>query len=325
MLKKNLFFAQNNWLLFCGLILAVLIFSLFIFNAVKIKNVQADTASTAVSVGNASPSIGSVSLNGGNDININEGTFKWASTTMTVTDTNGCAEISSVVAKLYRTATSTDGTTCSQNDLSCYIGVGSTTPDECIATTTGNTCDGGADTSVEYDCGFKIWYVADPTDAGTYAGHVWAVSATTTDTSAANGTATNTDETIEIISQNALDVTASIDHTSVSAGSNTGATNQPTTVTTTGNTAIDTEVSGTDMTGAGTITVGNQKYGIANDTYASLTGTLTGSAVTQELDNVKPTATTSPQTDIVYWGLNVPAGTSPGSYSGTNTFGAVSD
>ena len=323
MLKGKILFLQDNWLLFCGLILTCLIFSLFVFNAVQIRNAQADTASTACEVGNVAPSISSLTLNGGSNITLTENTHKWATSTMTVTDQNGCDTISSVTAKLYRTSVSTNGTTCSQNDNNCYIDTGGTT---CVATTTGgNTCDGGSDTSAEYDCCFKIWYIADPTDAGTYVDDIWAVSATTTDDAADTGTATNTTETIQIISLNALNVTSSIDYSAVSAGNNTGATNKETTITTTGNTAIDSELSGTDMTGAGTIAVTNQKYGFSDVTYASLTFNLSTGATQRELDNVKPTSTTSPQSDIVYWGLNVPAGSPTGSYSGTNTFGAVSD
>ncbi|MCK4554530.1 hypothetical protein KAU19_06270 [Candidatus Parcubacteria bacterium] len=328
MLKQKFLFLQNNWLLFCGLILAVLIFSLFIFNIIQTRNVKAGTTSeTLVEVGNAAPTI-SVSLNGGNDININEGTYKWASSTITVTDNNGCDTIASVVAKLYIASSTTAGTTCSQNDLSCYIGVGSSTAaNTCVATTTGNQCEAGVgDTSVEYDCGFKIWYIAHPTnDGASWASSIWSVSATTTD-GAATVTATNTDQTVEIVAQNALDVTGTIDHTSVSAGNNTGGTNQTTVVTTTGNTAIDVTIEGTTMTGAGTIDEWQQKYDTDSVTYASLSYYLTSTTTPQlEIDNVKPTSTTSPSTDNVYWGLNVPGGTPNGSYSGTNTFGAASD
>ncbi|MCK4554529.1 hypothetical protein KAU19_06265, partial [Candidatus Parcubacteria bacterium] len=283
-------------------------------------------ATTLQASSNSAPSITSISLNGGNNINLNEGTFKWATSTIAITDSEGCDTISSVAAKLYRTATSTNGTTCSQNDLNCYIGVGSTTAaNNCIATTTGDTC-GESDNTVEYDCGFKIWYIADPTDMGAYAGDIWAVAATTTDSGSLTGTATNTGQTVEIISQNALSVTSSINYGELDPDTNTSS-NQETTVTTTGNTAIDVELFGIDLSDNGNaIDVGKQKYDIINQAdYADLTYTLTLSNEHLEIANTKPTSTTTPPSDIVYWGLNVPAGTPVGSYSGTNTFGAVSN
>ena len=285
--------------------------------------VVAISGTTTLQAGaNSAPSISSLSLNGGSNIILNEGTYRWATSTMTITDADGCDTVSSVTATLYRADISTSGTTCAGNDNNCYI---DTWYNACTATTTGNTCDGGVDTSAEYDCGFKIWYIADPTDAGTYVADIWAISATTTDSSSATGNATNTAETIEIISLNALSVTSSINYGTVDANSNTGAFNQTTTVTTTGNTAIDTELSGTDMTGAGTIAVANQKYDIVDISYAPLANNLSGSATTLEITNAKPTSTTTPETDIIYWGLAAPAGSPIGSYSGTNTFGAISD
>ncbi len=287
--------------------------------------VLADTASTAVTVGNAAPTV-SVSFNGGNNVTLTENTFVWATSTVTATDSNGCSEISSVTAQLsYASdASAATGATCSPDANTCYVPTGS-----CVATTTGNTCGGGGDTSVEYDCGFKIWYPARPSDNNA---SFWYVAATTTDGSA-YAMATNTTQTIEVNTLNALDVTSSISFGSVSANSNTGSSNQTVTHTNTGNTAINNEISGDSMctdypTCAGdNINPSNQKFDTSDVTYASLANTLaaTTSPATISLSLATSTATTSAVTDITYWGIAIPSGQTAGSYTGVNTFTAVSN
>ena len=289
--------------------------------------VHADNVSTAVTVGNAEPTITNLTLNSGNDITLTENTFTFASSSMTVTDSNGCSEISSVTAKLYRSTSTTEGTNCTADDTNCYDTFGS-----CAATSTGDTCDGGSDTAVEYDCAFKIWYIADPTDAGDFSNEVWVVAATTTD-GADTTSATNTSETVEIDELNALDVTSSISYGSVSPNTNTGASNQSTTLTNTGNTAIDSEIGGDVMctdynTCSGdSMTPDQQKFDTSDVTYASLSNTLaaTASPATIEVDLAKPSATTSSVTDLLYWGIAIPDGQPTGSYTGQNTASAVSD
>lgn len=286
--------------------------------------VHADDVSTSVTVGNSAPVISNLSLNGGNDITLTENSSVLATSTMTVTDANGCSEISSVTAKMHRSGVVSS---CADDDESCYNAYGS-----CTATTTGNTCDGGSDTSVQYECTFRLWYTADPTDSGTYSGEIWTVSATSSD-GTNSGVATNTAETIEVDSLNSLDVTASIAYGSVSPNSNTGSSNQTTTVTNTGNTAIDSEVSGDDMCtdypGCAGDTFGQdqQKFDTSDSAYGSLSNTLaaTTSAATIELDLAKPSATSSAVTDALYWGIAIPAGQAPGSYTGQDIFTAVSD
>lgn len=185
--------------------------------------VFADDASTSVTVGNSSPVVSSVSFNGGNNLTLTENTFVHATATMTVSDSNGCSDISSVNAQLAFAASvgAADGGTCSYDANTCYIA------HSCTATTTGNTCTGGADTSVEYDCSFEVWYPARPTDGSSpgLSAAIWYVAATSTDGSG-SGTATNTSETIDIATLNSINITSSISYPATSAGGNTGATNQ---------------------------------------------------------------------------------------------------
>lgn len=289
-----------------------------------------ENISTTVTVGNSAPVIDSITLNGGSDINVTENTFKYASTTITITDANGCDTISSVEARLYHEATTTNGTDCAENDLNCYDEYNA-----CAATTTGNTCTGGADTQVQYDCSFRIWYLADPTDSGTSAGDVWAVSATTSDSSFATTTATNTGETVELITLLSHNITeGSIAYDSTAPGADTGTTDETTTITNTGNAAQDTQIGGDVMcTDFPTCDVSNfgegqQKFDLtAAVTYASKTFTMAASVSPATIETVlaKPSATTSAVTDIVYWGIGIPSGQATGDYTGQNDFIAASD
>jgi hypothetical protein len=267
--------------------------------------VKADTATTSVTVGNAAPVIDDVIFNNASNITLNEDDgagngFVFATTTIKITDTNGCTTIASVSAKAYRDATTTAGTTCSPNDNNCY-----NPTNACAATTTGGAtpqCTGASDTDVWYECGFKIWYLADPTNTGAFAGDIWAVAATTSDTS-------------------------------FSTGANTGATNSTTTVTNSGNASLDTGI-GCDImctdyptcSGGTPITEGNQEASTSPFTWGvgGTDCTATTAPTTYVTALPKPTATTSAVTDDVSWGIGVPGGSNPGSYTGQDTFDAQS-
>ena len=280
--------------------------------------VFADSASTSVTVGNSAPVTSAATFNGGSNVTLTENTFVNATGTVTVTDANGCSTISSVTAKFYLASTSNSGSNCSYDGNTCYTSV-------CTATTTGNQCTGGADTSAEY--------VATPTDgsAPIWSTSIWSFAATSTDGTDSH-VATNTAQTIEVGTLNAHNVTASIAYGSVAANANTGATNQTTTVTATGNTALDTDLSGdlmcTDYStcSGGVLQPGQQEYSLTSFTYGAGTDLVaTTSPATVETVLAKPTSTTTPVTDDILWGIGIPNGQTPGSYTGQNTFTAVSD
>ncbi len=318
---------MNNIIKFERLVgVAVFITGLLVFTAY----VWADTSSTSVTVGNAAPTISALALDR-TTVTLLENSSVWATSTMTVIDTNGCTDITSgggVTATFYLASTTNSGTTCGYDGNNCYTST-------CTATTTGNTCTGGSDTSVEYDCGFEIWYPATATDgtAPVWSSSIWSVSATSTD-GTDTGTATNTAQTVEIVTLNALSVTSSVSFGSVSANSDTGTSDQSTTITNTGNTAGDTEVSGDVMCtdyptcSANAFVESQQKFDlVASVDYASKTYTLAATTTPATIQTilVKPTATTSAVTDIIYWGIAIPSGQAAGSYTGQNTLTAVAN
>ncbi len=295
----------------------------------------ADNVNTQVGVGNAAPTVSNVSFFSTDPIVLNENSFVWASTTFTVTDSNGCEEITTgsgaVEAKLFRAPLAgTSGTLCSQNDNNCYVSTDSTT---CIATST-DTCTGPGDPTVDYECGFKIWYIADPTEAGSaFASDNWVVAATGTD-GTDSGTATNTGETVEVNELLAHSVAGFFDFATSSPNTNTGTDDQQATTTNTGNTPIDNSIGGDDLCinsyvaacPADNIAEGQQKFHLtAGVAYGSRTFTLAASATPANIDLslVKPTATTSAVEDTTYWGIAIPDGQATGTYKGLNLFNVI--
>jgi hypothetical protein len=140
-----------------------------------------------------------------------------------------------------------------------------------------------------------------------------------------SGTSTNSSQTVEVSSLRALDVTATIPYGYVLAGQSTGSSNQTTTVTNVGNTAIDIELSGANMCtdyptcAVNTISVSSQEYSLSAFSWGSGTDLQTSTS-SINMDLSKPTSHPSTSTDDVYWGMGVPTNSKSGAYSGVNTF-----
>lgn len=274
----------------------------------------ADTASTSVTVGNAAPSVSVVTLNSSSAITLVENNTRTVYATSTVSDGNGCSTIIGVTTDFYRsgvTAASCD-TPGEANSNNCYS--------RSSCTVVAGTCTGGVDTTADYVCSAALQYYADPTDSGTYSAQTWTATTYVTDgaaTSSASGSA-------ELNTLAALDVTSSISYGTLAANTDTGSANSTTTVTNTGNTNIDPDLSGTVMSSGGdTIAVAQQKYSSINFTYSSGTSTL--STTPTSINLALPQRTSGVVTANVYWGIGIPAGTNAGSYTGTNTFTAVAN
>lgn len=265
---------------------------------------------TIASGGNAAPTASGLTLNGGSPITLTENTTTSISVVGTVTDTDGFLNISYATGTLYRSGV---GASCATNDNSCYRVASTSCP---LTSCAGNSCTA--------TCTFQnVQFFAEPTDVGTYSGENWAAGISVYDASSATGFATSSG--VELNTLYALNVTGAIAYGSVGSGSDTGSSNQTATVTNTGNALIDSQLSGTDMTfTVNTILVSNQKYSTSTFTYSSCTTctNLSTSPTAYDINLAKPTNTT-PVTTNIYWGLAVPGGRPQGSYSGTNTFTAI--
>lgn len=290
---------------------APLLASLFFLIAVV---VLADSVSTQVIVGNATPSVSGTTFNSGSALVLTENTTATFYATSTVTDANGCSTINHVTTDFYRSgvgASSCD-TAGEANNNSCYP--------RAVCTVVGGSCTGGTDTTADYVCSVSLQYYADPTDTGTFSAQNWAASAY-----AGDGTATSTADTgtAELNTLLALNVTASIDYGTLSANTDTGAINSTTTVTNTGNKDMDPEISGTQMTSGGdTLAASFQEYSANVFTYGAGTD-LSGTPAGLNITLPQGTSGTVPITDTVSWGIGIPGGQPAGTYSGTNTFTAA--
>lgn len=249
---------------------------------------------------NATPSVSSVNLTP-SPIVLTENTTTTVTCTATITDTDGGATISSATGTIYRSGV---GYSCSQNDNNCY-------PNKACTLS-------AADGNNKYaTCTADIWFHADPTDSGDYSGDTWQCYIIAEDDQGA--TATNTDDTPpELNTLNALIVTSSISYGTLAPGA-TSSASQITTVTTTGNTAIDVNISGADMTTSTySIPVSQQEYATSSVDYGSGTDA-SSTAVTLVLESGKPTTHPSNQADDIYWRIEIPSGQEPVTYYGTTT------
>ncbi len=274
----------------------------------------------AYQVANVAPVVSGVTVNGGSDITLNEGTTKNVIITGTVTDNNSCQDISTVEASAYRSSIAYAN--CDQiaerNTNNCYAQVSCTVD-------VSNTCTGATDTNATYTCTMVLQYNTDPTDADTpYSADGWigTVKGIDDDTSSHNA---NVASQIEVLSLVGYDVTTSINYGLLNIGDKNDPLDKITTITATGNVGLDEELSGAAMSNGsdGTIAVNYQKYALASSTAYSAATSLSGVVTEAELNCLKTTNPAAPQTKNTWWGLQIPVGTPAGSYTGTNTIVAV--
>ncbi len=278
----------------------------------------------AYTVNNVAPVVSAVTLNGGVAIDLTEGSTTGVVLGATITDNNSCAggELATIYGYTYRSDVAYAGCDVSgeANSNYCYP--------EITCTVTGGTCTGTTDASANYTCTANLQYYADPTDILTeFPGANWLSTVKVID----NNSATDDTEVasgVEMNSLTALDVTTSINYGSLDIGQRNDPLDKITTVTPTGNVGIDTELSGpanmcTDFptcTG-NTIAVSYVKYALATSTAYASGASLTTTPTEVELNAAK-VRTGSPATKNVWWGIEIPLGTTPGSYTGSSTVNA---
>lgn len=280
-------------------------------------------------VNNTAPVVSAVTINGGVAIDLTESTTKAVTLTATVSDNNSCfgGEIATVYGYAYRSSVTYTGcdTVGEANNDYCYP--------EVTCTLVGGTCADNTDASANYTCTVNIQYYADPTDTLTeYPSDTWLDTIKATDDDAG----THNLEVSSGVEMNSLlafeigyTVTSSINYGNLGIGQKNDPLDKITTTTPTGNLGLDQEHSGSSMcvdyptcSGGTPITVGYQHFALASSTaYASGTA-LTGSPLEYEL-NVPKVRTGTVLTRDVWWGIEIPAGTALGTYSGANTISAV--
>ena len=290
------------------LVVFVLVYFLFISkaNTMPERNLLSATVNStaSVEVGNAIPAASNTVLNGGGSITlIPSPSTTSVVVTGTLTDANGCNDLSSVNVAVYK-----NGTTCTSsgnaNDDNCYF--------INIASSSFSGCTGGSDTIASVSNTFDFKYFADP---GT-----WSATITPSDiieVGTANTSSVAVNETI------AINVPGTLSYGAVAGGAaSTG--DHTTTVTNLGNVAIDYNLKGADLVCTGTnsqglIPVGNLEYALASFLYGAGTD-LTASDVAVNADLA--TTSSSVISDDAYWQVSVPSGVR-GICSGAITFTAI--
>lgn len=295
---------------------------------------------TTFAINNVAPTVSNVKLNSEGAITLTTKAIKNVPVTLTVEDNNGCAttEVTSVVAYVYRSGVgSTNCNTTTHHDTNyCYTAI------NCTQDT--GSCTGGA--SATYTCQVPMQYYADPTVANTvFAGQYWIATVTATDDDNATGTASSTSQDAVVNSLLAFDVSdndnpntvvAEINYGSLGVGEIADATALPQRLYTipTGNVGLDQKHHSaypnmcTDFhtcSGGTPIPIGKQRYALSAIAYNHTdTTALTGTATEVEINVPKINAGTITHKST-WWGIQIPAGTIAGTYTGQNIITAVVD
>ncbi len=284
-------------------------------------------SSRTFTINNVAPVVSTITFNAGSAINLVEGTTTSIPMSATVTDNNSCAsaEIQSVTAYAYRSGVgySSCNSSAASNPNYCYP--------EIVCTQVAGSCSGSTDASANYTCSVSMQYFADPTDTNTqYPTENWLNTFKAIDNNALVGTGQLTTG-IEVNSLTAFTITSALNFGSLGAGEKNDPLDKITVTSATGNVGIDEELSGSSMctdypTCSGSpntpIAVANQKYSLSESTAYSVGTALTALPVEVEL-NVPKTTSVIQSFKNMWWGLLVPVGTIPGSYTGINTVTAI--
>ena len=316
------------------LIVAILALSFVSVFAADVQN----TPSTRVVVGNASPTVASVVLNGGSAIVLTANVTTSFNISYQISDANGCADINTNTAGTSTAYRSGVSATCAiesptTSSLSCYSYITRVT----------SSCSG---TTINVTDTVDIFYFAESTDAtGEFPSQTWAATAFARDLAAATGSAASA--SIELNTLVGIRITTTTinynNGTAMSASSTTGTTDNTTpyhtaTTTNVGNvsTTYSIRTSGTLTSGANSVATSNQRWATSTYNYDTESPSANGPTSTQLTGSnvnvtdhilIHATTTAGPgasSTRRTFWGLKVPAGSVNATYTGTNVYtGAI--
>lgn len=281
-----------------------------------LQEVFAVGVTSSVVVGNAAPTVTAVTLNAGSAITLTANATTSFNIGYTISDNNGCSDITGArtTSTAFRAGV---GATCAvpsptTSNLSCYVYVTHAT----------SSCAGNSLNATDT---VQIFYFADATTASSsFSAQYWEAFVIAADSAGATSSATSTNVELNVLT--AINVTtSSINYGTLSASSTTGATNQTATTTNAGNssTTLQLRASATLTSGANSIATSSQRFATSSFTFPGGATQLTSSDVTVTgFFLLTPTSTTN-VAQATFWGLEVPAGTATGTYSGTNVFTAL--
>ncbi|MEM4267366.1 MAG: hypothetical protein QXK37_00890 [Candidatus Woesearchaeota archaeon] len=288
--------------------------------AVLLGNISfAATATTSASVANSLPVASSVILNNGSDIVLTANSTTTVQVNATITDNNGCEDITQVTATLYITSV---GSGASDNNQTHYSAT-------CVSN---GDCSGGGDISETFHCNFSMTWYANPTDSGSAnEGDNWTAEVVPYD---GEGEGTSDTAIQELLTLTAMSLeTTSISFGEISLGGDTADNNENTLIANHGNEQIDVELSGYGSSQgdgycmvctSGAVGVSYLEYSLNLFTYGF--GTQLASSPTElDLDVAQGSDTTPRPTKSIYYGLGFPVSGISGTCTGTLVITAVSD
>jgi hypothetical protein len=283
-----------------------------------LQSIFAANIGSQVVVGNAAPTVSSVSVNNTNNITLNPNTTTNISVNATITDNNGCVDINAgtTTILLYRSGVSSSTCMTTPNNLNCY---------RATAFTVSSTCSG---TSITTTSTFAIQYYAQATDSSsTFPTQNWMATVYFSDPFPSTGNADSLSGTTpDVLTLNAINVTtSSINYGTVPANTDTGSTNQIASSTNAGNssTTLQLNALSTLTSGANSIATSSQHYATSTFTYGGNEQALTQTAATVNGFFLTSPTSSNLVSQATYWGLAVPGGTATGTYTGTNVFSSL--
>jgi len=302
----------------------VRISSLLVMGALLVLGIQmafGANASSSATVTNSVPVASSPVLDGGTAITLTTNASTSVIGTVTITDNNGCEDITSVNATLFRT--NLTGGSGAADDNASHYSIECTAEADCTA--------GGSDLTRGYNCTFNVTHYADPTDAGsTNAAANWTFNATPYD--GTTGTVASTTQELNTLTSLSLD-TSTIAFGSLALGANTSTSNQNTSIANHGNEGLDVSLTGFGATSgdnfsmnctSGNLQIHNLEYSGASFTFGAGTD-LTNTSTELDLDLLRGNQTITRPTRLVYYGLIFPSTGVGGSCTGTVSITATSD
>ncbi|MBU1131833.1 hypothetical protein KKC32_01085 [Patescibacteria group bacterium] len=290
-----------------------------LYNLVFPEKAIADLVTASATAGNALPIAGepySFSIP-----TLNEGAPTTVICSATISDDNGCSEVTGATAAFFRSDLGA-GSSCTPDSQNCYI----LTSEDCDLDTVIDPCTpGGSDLTVIVECSTDVEFYVDATDAGPHEGTDWTCEILPSDAEGPGDVGT---VTTDMPSNNAL----AADPTEIAYGIvylgqiNNAPVNIS--VQNTGNRSIDVELSGVNMTcpAGGTIPVENQKYSDDEFFDYEIGGSIlymTGGTLV--LDLPPPSDSQQLVEAETYWQIKLPETGISGLCTGGNTFLAVTD
>ena len=287
-------------ILFWTIILFV-VFLVALQTSNQLAQADSDTADTLTVIGNATPTLGSLTPNAPS-LQENGNTAS-ATITAVVTDNNGYGEISAITAVFYDKGASQDNT-CSANAQKCYTGITCTT----------SSC---ASLQCDVSCSVSLWHYTNASSQWEW--YIQAFDGTAT------GTATSSAVTIDALT--ALDVTeASINYGTLSLGATS--TEKSVTVSNTGNknglnTGIKESVAFACTVGSITSNASQGQHYSTTTSFAYSDGTVLATTTTTLATAIAQGSDgTHAPSSLIYWLLVVPGSNVSGSCTGTDYFEA---